>query len=98
VTPVRPSQRAADGWILRGEMTAASTSSAPPLVGRAADLAALEAALEQARGGDVVTVVVGGDAGIGKTRVVDEFSERAYAQGARLLTGACVDAGDVTLP
>jgi DNA-binding CsgD family transcriptional regulator/tetratricopeptide (TPR) repeat protein len=76
----------------------AEPTTASSLIGRDEDLAALEAALEQARGGELVTVVLAGDAGIGKTRLVQEFSERAYAQGARLLAGACVDVGDATLP
>jgi DNA-binding CsgD family transcriptional regulator len=42
--------------------------------------------------------VLAGEAGIGKTRLVQEFSERAFAQGARVLTGACVDVGDPALP
>ncbi|HEU4976828.1 MAG TPA: AAA family ATPase [Baekduia sp.] len=77
---------------------AAVQSTAPTLVGRREDLAALEAAFEQARGGELVTIVLAGEAGIGKTRLVEEFSERAYAQGARLLSGACVDLGDAALP
>ncbi|HVP04022.1 MAG TPA: AAA family ATPase, partial [Solirubrobacteraceae bacterium] len=68
------------------------------LVGRGEELAAFDAALEHARGGDPVTVLLGGEAGIGKTRLVDEFSGRAFAQGARLLSGACVDLADAALP
>jgi DNA-binding CsgD family transcriptional regulator len=83
--------------ILRAEMAVAPTAPAT-LIGRSEDLAALDAALEQARGGDPVTVLVAGEAGIGKTRVIQEFSERAFAQGARVLTGSCVDLGDSALP
>src|SRR3954447_17064409 len=83
-------------WILDG-MTVES-SAATSLIGRAEDLAALDAGLDQARNGEPVTVVLAGEAGIGKTRLVQEFSERAFAQGARLLSGACVDVGDATLP
>jgi tetratricopeptide (TPR) repeat protein len=70
----------------------------PELIGRDEDLVALDAALEQARGGEPVTVLVAGEAGIGKTRLVEEFGERAFAAGARLLTGACVDLGDAAMP
>jgi hypothetical protein len=83
--------------ILRAEMAVAPTAPAT-LIGRSEDLAALDGALEQARGGDPVTVLVAGEAGIGKTRVIQEFSERAFAQGARVLTGSCVDLGDSALP
>src|SRR4051794_30000369 len=72
--------------------------STPTLIGRGDDLAALGAALEQARGGRPTTVVLAGEAGIGKTRLVHEFSGHAVAQGARVLTGACVDLGDAALP
>ena len=74
------------------------SSAATSLIGRAEDLAALDAGLDQARNGEPVTVVLAGEAGIGKTRLVQEFSERAFAQGARLLSGACIDVGDATLP
>jgi hypothetical protein len=65
--------------ILRGEMAVAPTAP-PSLIGRSEDLAGLDAALEQARGGEPVTVLVAGEAGIGKTRVIQEFSERAFAR------------------
>jgi DNA-binding CsgD family transcriptional regulator len=77
---------------------AARPSTAATLVGRGTELAALDAALDRARGGEVVTVLVAGEAGIGKTRLVGEFADRAFAAGARLLTGACVDVGAATLP
>src|SRR3954447_15589791 len=72
----------------------------PPrsLVGREDDLTELEAAFDQARGGDPVTVLLGGEAGVGKTRLVAEFGERTFARGARVLTGACIDLGDAALP
>jgi DNA-binding SARP family transcriptional activator len=45
----------------------------PDLVGREAALAALAAAWEEARDGGIVGVVVEGEAGIGKTRLIEEF-------------------------
>jgi DNA-binding CsgD family transcriptional regulator/tetratricopeptide (TPR) repeat protein len=39
-------------------------------------------------------VLVGGDAGIGKTRLVEEVAGRARAQGALVLTGGCVSLGN----
>src|SRR4051794_20287539 len=93
---MRGSPTAPAGWILGGMPAESPTTTA--LIGRDADLAALDAGLDQARNGEPVTVVLAGEAGIGKTRVVQEFSERAFAQGARLLSGACIDVGDATLP
>ena len=49
-------------------------------------------------GGVPVSVLLAGEAGIGKTRLVEEFTAQAYAQGARILTGACIDLGDTALP
>ena len=43
-------------------------------------------------------VLVGGEAGIGKTRLVEESIARARASGAFILVGACVEIGEVSLP
>jgi DNA-binding CsgD family transcriptional regulator len=88
--------RPSAAWILGG--MAVGHPATPALIGRGEELAALDAALEQARGGEPITVLVAGEAGIGKSRLVDEFSERAFAAGARVLTGACIDLGDAALP
>src|SRR4051794_7718636 len=87
---------AATAWIL-GDMAVAATT-APPLIGRGAELVALEAALGHAAAGDPVAVLVAGEAGIGKTRLVREFAGRALADGARILAGSSVDLSDADLP
>jgi len=70
----------------------------PVLVGRSEELAVLDAALDLARAGRPSTVLVGGEAGIGKTRLVTEFAAGAAASGARLLAGGCLDLGAEGLP
>jgi DNA-binding NarL/FixJ family response regulator len=70
----------------------------PVLVGRSEELAILDAALERARAGGPSTVLIGGEAGIGKTRLVTEFTAGAAASGARLLAGGCLDLGAEGLP
>lgn len=60
----------------------------PVFVGRGAELAALVAALESAVHGEPAVVLVGGEAGVGKTRLVEEAAERARASGTRVLTGS----------
>ena len=50
-------------------------------VGRGDELATLEAALEQAPGGNGVVVGVVGEAGVGKSRLCHEFVERARRRG-----------------
>jgi hypothetical protein len=56
----------------------------PTLVGRASELTALQDALSRARAGDPQCVVVSGEAGIGKTRLVSEFAAAAVIAGAHI--------------
>jgi DNA-binding CsgD family transcriptional regulator len=72
--------------------------SSPVFVGRAEELEALDAALAAARGGEASAVLVSGEAGIGKTRLLTEFAARAGATGARVLIGNCIELGDGELP
>src|SRR3954466_1264951 len=69
-----------------------------PMVGRADELARLMAHVEPAAEGRPSAVLLAGDAGVGKTRLLDELSRRAAERGVRVLTGHCVDLGDVGLP
>ena len=64
--------------------------SCPAFVGRAEELDVLEATLARVASGAAATVLVAGDAGIGKTRLVDEFCGRARGGGALVATGVCV--------
>jgi tetratricopeptide (TPR) repeat protein len=63
------------------------------LVGRDRELAVFEEHLGAAREGAGRLVLVGGEAGIGKTRFADACSERARATGFRVLWGRCWEAG-----
>ncbi|MEU4623027.1 AAA family ATPase [Actinoplanes sp. NPDC023801] len=65
------------------------------LVGRAPDLAALHDALKRARGDEPAALLVGGEAGVGKTRLVEEFCRTA---DARILLGQCLELGEEGLP
>jgi DNA-binding CsgD family transcriptional regulator/tetratricopeptide (TPR) repeat protein len=67
--------------------------SSPILVGRDEPLAALQAALDASASGARV-VVLAGEAGIGKSRLLSEFA--AAARSARTLTavGGCLDLAD----
>jgi DNA-binding NarL/FixJ family response regulator/predicted negative regulator of RcsB-dependent stress response len=60
-------------------------------VGRAEQLGALEAGLARATAGEPGALLVGGEAGVGKTRLVSEFGARAEAAGARVTIGGCVE-------
>ena len=68
-----------------------------PLVGRAEELARLLAHVDRAVEGRPSAVLLAGDAGVGKTRLLDELTRRAGERGVRVLTGHCVDLGDVGL-
>ncbi|QGN50734.1 AAA family ATPase [Micromonospora sp. WMMC415] len=66
------------------------------LVGRQRELAALRDALARTRAGEPTTVLVGGEAGVGKTRLLEEFG--GAADGVRLLVGQCLELGEAGLP
>jgi DNA-binding NarL/FixJ family response regulator len=61
-------------------------------------MAALEAALDAVRQGEPAAVLVGGEAGMGKTRLIAEFTAAARGAGVRVLTGACLELGADGLP
>jgi DNA-binding CsgD family transcriptional regulator/tetratricopeptide (TPR) repeat protein len=62
-------------------------------IGRAAELARLKDALASAVAGAPATVVIAGEAGIGKTRLLREFAAWAQASGVRIGIGSCIDVG-----
>jgi ATP/maltotriose-dependent transcriptional regulator MalT len=72
--------------------------SSPTFVGRGVELKRLCDALELATIHRPATRLVGGDAGIGKTRLVSEFVARARASGAHVLIGDCLQVGETGLP
>ncbi len=73
-------------------------TSSTAVVGRDNELSQLSAALKRARSGEAAAVLVGGEAGAGKTRLVEEFSARASTGGVRVLLGRCVELGEEGLP
>ena len=58
-----------------------------PLIGRGHELAALEDAWQRARAGESRVVLVAGNPGIGKTRLVAELCRQAHGTGATVLLG-----------
>ena len=69
---------------------------ADPFVGRAGELQQLRDALDLANRGHPQVVVVTGDAGIGKSRLLHELTPHAVAAGVEVLPGACQE--DVAVP
>jgi DNA-binding CsgD family transcriptional regulator len=76
-------------------VTSATTTS---FVGRAEELDRLLALLERAERGRPAVGLIAGDAGVGKTRLLDELAARAEGRGVRVLQGGCMEVGDVGLP
>lgn len=74
---------------LRTRFEAHSQRGLIPYVGRARELAGLHRRLAQAAAGRSVFVLLRGPAGLGKTRLAEEFLARAGAAGARVLRGYC---------
>ena len=60
-----------------------------PFAGRSRELAALRALIPRADGDGARLVLVGGEAGSGKSRLVREFAQEAAEGGALVLYGAC---------
>ena len=86
----------AAGWMSAGDGILEDMSpriSSPALIGRAEYLAALDAALGRAQDGGPAAVLIGGEAGIGKSRLIGEFAATAGPAGARVLAGGCLDLG-----
>ena len=63
-------------------------ATADPLVGRAAELAALDGALSELARRRPVVLELSGDPGIGKTRLLGELQARADARGWLVLAGS----------
>ena len=61
-------------------------------------MAALQAAFDAVRQGGPAALLIGGEAGVGKTRLISEFAAEARAAGARVLIGGCLELGADGLP
>ena len=61
-------------------------------------MAALAAAFDAVRQGGPAALLIGGEAGVGKTRLISEFAGEARAAGARVLIGGCLELGADGLP
>ena len=76
-----------------GGRRAAQPRRASAFVGRERELDELLVALADARAGHGRLALIGGEPGIGKSRLADELAERAEELGARVLFGRCWEAG-----
>jgi AAA ATPase domain len=67
-------------------------------VGRTQELTRLRQLLARAAAGEALVALVGGEAGIGKTRLADQLAATAGGQGVRVLRGGCVPLGEEGVP
>jgi DNA-binding NarL/FixJ family response regulator len=76
----------------------ARLGSGIPLIARERELETLAAALRRAGDGAAGAVLLAGDAGVGKSRLLAELIASARADGATVLTGRCLDVDEGGLP
>ncbi|MFF9278478.1 helix-turn-helix transcriptional regulator [Streptomyces griseosporeus] len=74
------------------------SSVSPVFVGRTDELDVLHDALARAHAGEPQALLIGGEAGVGKTRLVEEFTAAAGRDGAVVAVGGCVEIGADGLP
>ncbi|MDJ0341405.1 AAA family ATPase [Streptomyces sp. H10-C2] len=83
----------------RAMLSSVQTQSVSPVfVGRDSELTRLASALARADAGEPQALVIGGEAGVGKTRLTEEFLCAAAAVGAVTAVGGCVEIGADGLP
>lgn len=94
---------AAPGGPPAAEETVAAAAELPPLIGRSAPLTRLEQAFARALAGQRQLAFIAGEAGVGKTTVVDAFaaSVQRNRMDVRIGNGQCIDtygAGEPYMP
>jgi DNA-binding CsgD family transcriptional regulator/tetratricopeptide (TPR) repeat protein len=94
--PDSPAASPGTGWHDTREVIGRVTSSR--FVGRGPELAELRDALSGAATGRPSVLVVAGESGVGKTRLVAEAEAAAADDGVRVLHGGCVMLGESELP
>jgi DNA-binding CsgD family transcriptional regulator/tetratricopeptide (TPR) repeat protein len=90
--PAEPSRRVRMIEIMSARLVS------PILVGRQAELRAIERGLDAALLGMPVHLLIAGEAGVGKSRLINEATRAARARGMRVVRGACPNIGDGGVP
>ncbi|MCC7360315.1 MAG: AAA family ATPase [Anaerolineales bacterium] len=88
-----PAPGAGDGRVATDRSLRPSSLADPPFVGRNAEHRQLVSAYHAASQGQTQTVVIAGEAGIGKTRLAGEFLAWAAVEGADVVSGRAFEAG-----
>lgn len=71
-------------------LVSVSSTFSLPFVGRAREMQTLQARWRETYGGRGGLVLIGGEAGIGKTRLTSEFALAVESRGGRILRGAAL--------
>ena len=98
VTPRRQRCRNTRTWSIPRTADAANRAPLLPFVGRARELERLRDAWARAAAGHGSLLLIGGEAGIGKSRLAAELALLAAAQGGRVLRGVDVSRRARTVP
>jgi DNA-binding CsgD family transcriptional regulator len=72
--------------------------SSPRFIGRTDELDAIARAIERAATRDGPLLIVAGEAGVGKTRLIDEATETARRSGVAAVVGRCVELSGSSAP
>lgn len=88
------------GWDTAEVATRAHDVGDPVFVGRVVELGEIRSSLDRARAGRMQALLVSGDAGVGKTRLVQRACSTISLvdAGVVVLTGACLPLGTMTVP
>ena len=70
----------------------------PGFVGRQQELVRLDLALERSTAGSPGLVLIGGEAGVGKSRLLLEWRSRLDPESTRVLTGSCFELSSGAVP
>ena len=70
----------------------------PIIVGRTHELTAIADGLDAARGGRASALLLAGEAGVGKSRLVADAMRMGHDHGMRVLRGSCVNIGAAGVP
>ena len=76
----------------------AGGAASPVLIDRVDEIARLEAAYDDAASGHPRPILLSGEAGIGKSRLLAELAARVAGRGGRVMVGGCLSLGDGAIP